>query len=343
MTIGDHGPYAATLHTRRGEPVGDVPCADMLSCSWSRELGETSQASIAVDASLSFTDDVVPWQSWLTIWDGQQPVWTGPVIKTTDDQSTLTVAARDAGVFLSRTRTPVSQHWAGETPQRIAADLMESMLSIHRVNVQPDVRPMDDAETFDYDTSEDATLLSENFDDLSKLGLRWTIVAGRPLFGDPSAEPVGELFDCDFMESTKVVRDGSRAANDVTVQGQNFAHTEQAELGDLRLQALVSIDDLFGVANIRRAARQYVKQTGVIRRQVVVPSSMTLAPDADVSLGDLVPGAVFVVNTRGIRQRMRLSKVEVSNEAGKHDVAVTLETVQETTILGELGAEVDSV
>lgn len=341
MSIGDHGPYGATLHTRDGRPIGDVPCADVISCSWSRESEEVSHAEVVFSTELLFAGDVVPWQAWLTVWDGQNPVWTGPVIKTEDDRRTLTVSARDIGVFLSRTRTPASKHWSGEGPQRVAADLFAQMIRLHRVRTAPDVRPMTDVDTFDYDTDEDATMLTENIDDLVKLGLRWTVFSGRPVLGDPSEDPVGELFDCDFLEATKIVRDGSRTANDVTVQGQNYAHTEEAELEGLRLQAIVSIDDLFGVANIKRAARQYVKQTGVIRQQVVVPSSMTLAPDADVSLGDLVPGATFIVNSRGLRQKMRLSKLEVSNEAGTHDVAVTLETVQRTTILGDMGAEIE--
>lgn len=335
--IGDHGPYAATVHTVDGRVLGDIPVADIGSTQWSRELNEVSHATVVCSNAADVAAEVMPWQHWITLWDGLDAVWSGPVIKTVDDGSVLTVSARDTAALMSRTRTPASLWWAGKGPQDIAADLITPMLRLHGVQASPDVRPMLDVGRFDYSTDVDGTLLDQNIADLVKLGLRWTVVAGRPLLGSLGEEPVAELHDCDFAEATQLVRDGSRTANDVMVRGQNYAHTYVAKLGGLRLQTLVSIDDLFGVANIKRATRQYASQSGVVRQQIVVPSSVTLNPDAEVALGDLVPGALFAVHSRGLSQMMRLVKVEVTTDTGA-SVAVTLETMQRTTELEEAGA-----
>lgn len=333
--IGDHGPYAATIHTVNGSLLGELSLSQVVSTQWSRELNEVSRAKITCTDAVDVATDITPWQHWVTLWDGQDPVWTGPVLKTTDDGQSLTVNARDVGCLLSRTRTPSSQVWAGQGPQTIAADLWRQMLELHRVPATPHVFPMPDVDKFDYDTSTDATLLAQNMQDLVKLGLQWTVVAGRPVLGTVAGDPVAELADCDFLEDTQLVRDGTRTANDVMVRGQNYAHTYVADLGGLRLQALVSIDDLFGVANITRATRQYTELSGVIRQQIIVPSSVTLHPDAEVSLGDLIPGALFIVHSRGMSQIMRLTKTETATDAGGHKVSVNLETIQTTTELGE--------
>ncbi|WP_182349324.1 hypothetical protein [Tomitella gaofuii] len=333
--IGDHGPYAATIHTVDGELLGDLALSQVVSTKWSRELNEVSRGTVVSTDAVDIAEHVTPWQHWITLWDGRDPVWSGPILKTTDDGRNLTVDARDVGCLLSRTRTTASQVWAGQGPQRIAADLWNQMLRLHRVNATPDVYPMPTVDRFDYNTSTDSTLLSQNMSDLVKLGLQWTIIAGRPVLGTVADDPVAELADCDFLEDTQLVRDGTRTANDVMVQGQNYAHTYVAPLGGLRLQALVSIDDLFGVSNIKRATRQYTELSGVIRQQIIVPSSVTLHQDAEVSLGDLIPGALFIVHSRGMSQIMRLVKVEVANESGSNKVAVSLETIQTTTELGE--------
>src|SRR5699024_1786123 len=204
----------------------------------SRELNEVSQATITCTNAADVAEDVMPWQHWITLWDSRTPVWSGPVLKTTDDGARLSISARDPGAFLSRTRTPASLWWAGRGPQDIAADLWRAMLRLHGIQASLDVRPMPDVDRFDYSTDVDGTLLDQNIADLVKLGLQWTVVAGRPVLGDVGAAPVAELRDCDFAERTQLVRDGSRTANDVMVRGQNYAHTYVSELGGLRLQAL---------------------------------------------------------------------------------------------------------
>lgn len=110
-------------------------------------------------------------------------------------------------------------------------------------------------------------------------------------------------------------------------------------MGGLVLQSLVSIDDLFGTANIRRAARQYTVASAQLRPRLVVPASAELDPRAEVDIGVLIPGVRMIVAARGQRALMRLTQVDVSWAAGEHSVKVTLETVNDTQVdISEGGA-----
>src|SRR5690606_9992224 len=112
--------------------------------------------------------------------------------------------------------------------------------------------------------------------------------------------------------------------NDVRLQGQNWAQTAIADLAGLRLQTLVSLNDLRGAANIQRAAQRRARDLARLRDELVVPANASLHPQAPVTLDDLVPGKVWAVHTERVSQLMRLDKVEVSGSAEAFDVQVTL-------------------
>lgn len=336
--IGQSGEYPVTVHTVDGRAIGQITSLDTANITWGRELNEVSRCDAVFAADADVIDRLTPWHHWITAWGDTAPVWSGPVRKVTIGDHEARVEARDVAAFMSRTRVPLTRAWRSREPAAIADLMWRSMLELHQVPIDPLVLPSVGGEVFDLSVTAETQMLSQASDELVKLGLRWTVVAGRPVLGVQPDDPVAALHDCDFMESTQVVRDGSRAANDVRVQGQNAARTYTADMAGLRLQALVSIDDLFGVSNIERAARQYARGVAAIREQIVVPSSATLHPDAEVTVDDLVPGAHFMVHSRGLSEVMMLTQMEVSASGGAHDVSVTLESIEEPTEL-ELLAE----
>lgn len=329
----DRNRHTISFHEVNGTHVGDMPAESLTQCLWTRDAVEVSRGEFAVhtEAESELLDELRPWLHWATVWDRQQPVWTGPVQKITIGRAASSIIARDVATFGWRTRVPLTKSWESRDPAIIAGEVYELMLDVHRIRVDPIVHLDPTGGRFDFSMVVDQRMVHQTMDDLVKLGLEWTVVKGVPVFGPVSRVPTNTLTEADFVADIQSVRDGTGTYNDGRIQGKNFAETTIVELAGLRLQTLVSLDSMFGVSNIQRASQQYVQQTARIRDALVIPPSASLHPDAPISLDELVPGNLFAVNARGIANVMKLQSMTVTTGPGTYDVQVTLETVNEQT------------
>ncbi|WP_052372761.1 hypothetical protein [Nocardia otitidiscaviarum] len=331
---GIHPPTPPTslaigIRTVDGRPVGVIACDNTTDVLWSRARSEVSRAEIhTVDID---TSELLPWHHWIDIFENDVAVWSGPILeaRTAFDTGVTRIEARDVAGFMWKTLTPVTGRWSNLDPAPIAAALWRPMLELHRVDVDPTVLPPTILERFDFSTTAEARYLNQVMSDLVRIGLEWTVVAGRPILGTFDDTVVAELDDCDIMATLHRVRSGKRVASDVRVQGRNWAHTERVDMAGLRLQALVSLDDMFGVSNIVSAARQYLREVGALRDVLEVPAGASLHPDAPVTTDDLVPGRAWAIHAGGLAALMRLKTVEVAWSGGSRDVRVTLEAITE--------------
>lgn len=330
MMLGEGANTAISVHDKHGVKFGDdVTSADLLDGpTWGRELKQVSRCEFKIPIDHTLSESGVPWHHWVTVWEYGQPVWTGPILKISDDGvSTCAVSARDPATFFWQTRAPISRSWQLLTPSTIAESLWRSMAQLQGLNSVPVILPDVQAEQFSLTVKADSNMLNTGMDDLVKLGLYWTIFAGRPLFGRPPDTPVATFLGTDFQAAISRERDGTNTKNDVRLQGKNFAQNFVVPLGDLHLQALVSIDNLSGVSNITKAGRQYVAQTAKISDRIIVPSDAALNPEVEVTVSDLIPGYLFVVQARGQSALMELQSMQVTNGPGTYQVAVTLQQV----------------
>lgn len=327
---------SVSVHTVDGRSIGDIPCDAVLSFSWGREQNEVSicDFEVATEAVSDIAEDLRPWLHWVTFWHDDVAVWTGPIQSARMRSQTTSISSRDPSTFMWRTRLPISRTWVSTTPARIADLLWQRMFELHRVRTVPFVMDSVGTESFSITAQADQRMLYQFMDDLVKFGLNWTVIAGRPVLGNFPSEAVAELQECDFMVELERMRDGTQTFNDIRVQGQNYATTVTASLAELHLQNIVSIDDVFGVSNITKAARQYVQQQAQIRDVLYVPAAATLNPEAPVTLDDLVPGKTFIVHAQGIASVMRLDGMTVSGSPSTFDVQVTLVADNSVTELG---------
>lgn len=325
-SVFDVDEVSMTVHTVDGRMIGEFPCHVVTSFMWGRESNEVSVCSfdVATQGAPELVEDLRPWVHWVTVWHDEAPVWTGPVQSVRLRSDLTSINARDTATFMWRTRVPVSRTWVDTHTEQIADDLWKAMLQLHRVRVTPRVLRELVQRSFTITAKAEQRMLHQLMDDLARVGLTWTVVAGRPVLGEFSREPVATLEDCDFMVELERRRDGTQTFNDVRMQGQNWAQTAVADLAGLRLQTLVSIDDMSGVANVQRAALEYARDSARIRDELVVPGSASLHHNASVTLDDLVPGKVFVVHSGEISQLMRLDQMSVSGAPGSIDVQVGL-------------------
>lgn len=325
------------IHTVRGVRVAELGSESLASITWSRERNEVSRATVTVPRVLEEMEDITPWLHWITVWDCGVEVWRGPVQKVTMTRASVTLEGRDTSTLMWRTRTPFSRQWSSTDPARIALPLWEAMLDLHRVDVEPVINRMVTTSPFDFSCTANDSTLNTIMDDLVKLGLEWTVVAGTPVLGPMPVNPQTALAECDFLVDLERVRDGAQTANDVRLQGTNYAHTVAVPLGDLHLQTLVSMDDVYGVSNVTKAAREYAKRVATISDVLIVPSGAGLHPDAPITVPQLIPGIRVSVWSEDVGYLMRLESMEVTDTAGAYSIAVTLEADVELTELEMTG------
>jgi len=146
-----------------------------------------------------------------------------------------------------------------------------------------------------------AEFVGEIFRELAKSGLRWTTV-GRTLYlrsqSSALSLPTARLNFEDFSGETEIVRDGTEAAT------RSFATTQQGD--DLkgttvssgrtvtaygRLDRLVNVqEDLPTEAQLRRIAANDLAGRYPAPMSISMPGTAQLAPEASVTLRQLVPG-----------------------------------------------------
>jgi hypothetical protein len=321
---------SVSVHTADGRVIGDFPCNNIQSFNWGRESVEVSTCSFDVltESDPDLVEELLPWVHWVTIWHNNEPGWTGPIQSAKLGRDITSISARDPSTFMWRTRVPITRTFTDTSPARIADVVWRLMYQLHGIHAVPTVLPGVADDTFTVSAVGDQRMLHQFMDELVKVGLKWTVVAGRPVLGEFTQDPVAELAQCDFRTEFERRRDGTATFNDVRVQGQNWAQTAIVDLAGLHLQTLVSMDDMFGAGNIQRATQQYARDSATIRDALYVPPNASLHEQAPITLNDLIPGKTFIVHGDNASQLMRLDQVNVTGSPESIDVQVTLIAVQ---------------
>lgn len=320
------------IATVGGATVTDLPCRLGTSCRYSRALSDVSTATVTAHPHAFGSHPLIqPWIHWAHIYRDGTHAWSGPVTTRQVTRQSVTIAARDPAHYLWATRTPLSKAWAATDPALIAADLWAATIGHHQLTVPP-ARIIPTGLAYDFETTLDGRMAHQVLDDLVALGLDWTCLSGQMLLmptirGAEMTLPTARLSDCHFSTGIEVIHDGAALATDVRVQGRNWAETATADAGGLRLQDLLSIDNLSGQASIAAAAAQAVARRATPRVMLRVPPGSELSPSAPLRHDQLVPGIVMPVHTSldgGRTDWLRLEHTEtIADERGER-ITVTL-------------------
>ncbi|AKF14290.1 minor tail protein [Mycobacterium phage Vincenzo] len=328
-----------SLHTAQGDGVYQFTPDDYSGLNWTRDHRDTSRCDLTVPPLLpggSRLPDIVYWHHWLTVWDGDRlgsaegVLWTGPIKKIRDNRAGLTLQAVDHSAYLARTRNPMTKRWDAADPATVAGELWSAMVLAQGLRTRPVVLADPEGDRYDFQVVTDEKTLDQTLGDLVSYGLRWSVVAGTPVLGPLSLEPVATLGEEHFLgDGIDFVRDGSAVVNNVLVRGPVNLARAAVDFYGQNLQAIVNVDNMSGVSNVTRAAQQYVQSAGRVRTTLELPGSTVLSPTAPVSIDQLMPSARFIIEARGTRQLMALTGCEVDRRAGAATVKVSMETVEE--------------
>lgn len=301
---------------------------------WTRALREVSTCDLVVPPADGYVriPDIFPWQHWVDVWDdqGQELYWSGPIMKAQQGRDWLSLAARDVGSLLGRTRCPLTKRWDAADPSEVAGELWAAMIEHHGLNIRSVERKDPRGDRFAYDCVADETMTDEVIRELVDLGLYWSVVAGIPLLGPAKFEPVTTLGEHDFIEGElSVIRDGANTFNDVLLRAGDAVSRARVPMGGLNLQTIVNVDSVFGVSNADRAVHQAVRHTGAIRDAISVSDGATLHPDAPISVRELVPSVRVNVEAYGLLCTTEIEGVTVQCSQGQSSVGVDLESVDD--------------
>lgn len=330
-----------SIHSIKGVQLYQFTPEDQAEMTWTRALRRVGKCDLAappVDDSDRFPD-IVPWLHWVTVYDGgdESVLWSGPIEKARMSRQGLMVWAKDHAALLRRTDVPITKDWDNADPAWIAGELWQRMIEHHGLNIAPIVRSDPEGDRFDYSTVANTEALDVTIDALVQIGLRWNVTTGIPILGPMPLTPRATLSEADFLGADiGLLRDGSETFNSVLVRGPDALGRETVPLHGLNLQTIVMIENMFGVSNVKRAARQYARHTAGIRTALDIPSGTELHPDAPVSIRELVPSSRFVVSAHELRELVELEAVEVHRTPAATNVKVNMESVIELPELAEV-------
>jgi hypothetical protein len=339
------GEQMVVIRDTSGVPVFEFPPSQIVSLQWGREGQQVSKCTLAtpplLDSGGNFVR-IVPWLHWLEVWStDMDPVlyWTGPVQEPSSDQFGGQITASDVGVFLAKTRCPITESWDAVDPSIPALAAWQGMLTQQGLDrIVPIQRINPWGQRFDVTLTSDVETLDKTMSEMEQMGLYWSVNAGIPLLGPMPLQPIASLGLAHFaQQGPRVVRDGTTVFNDVLVRGPDNIVRASVPLNGLNLQTIVNLDNMFELTNVLSAAQQYVLYTGSFRTTINVPSGAILVPDAPVTVDQLVPTARYAVEVFGVRVRMQLQSMQCTLTSGQTpQVAVTLVEVPDWTEIGKL-------
>ncbi|QFP94646.1 minor tail protein [Mycobacterium phage LilMcDreamy] len=332
-----------SIHTKSGAQAYQFAPTDQATFNWTREGHDVSTFDLSVPpiGDSDRLPEVHPWQHWASVWDGDNDrlLWKGPVFKSVANKAGLQLSCRDPAAYLSRTRCPITKRWDAADPAWIARELWEPMMVRHGIGGSPTVLTDPAGDRYDFHCIADEQMLDATVKELVDLGLFWTTVAGSFVLGPAPRNIIASLGEADFTGDTgiSVVRDGSQVFNDVLVRVPGDEVRDRLDYGDQNLETIVTLDSISQVSSVARAARSYLRQTAVVRADLDLPSGVTLADDAPVTIDDLIPSTRYWITAQGVSQEVELESVSVDGAPGSATVKVTMRQVIETPELTEGG------
>ena len=320
-----------SLRTASGKQLYQFLARDQQSMKWTREQRQVSVLDLQVPSVLDSgqTFNITPWLHWIDVYDdqGRELYWSGPIQRVSAGRSQTSISARDHAALMTRTRCPLTKRWDAADPSEVAGEMWSAMIALHGLNIRPIERVDPRGDRFDFAATADETPMSVTIDKLVELGLHWTVIAGVPILGPAQLKPIAALSENDFIGGEfSIVRDGSESYNDVLLRGADNLARAIVPMGGLQLQTIVNIDNMFGVSNVDRAAKQYVRYTGAVKDTLVLSDGAVLHPDAPLDISQLVPSVRVTVEALGVLQLMELQNVNVG---GDGSVAITLSSVND--------------
>lgn len=369
-SLGCAQEYRAIIHWRGGAmPFTSPAVASLASVRWTRTINDISEATITIAKVSAGTEccgllgKIEPYVHELTIYRDSELVWQGPVLRVTENRSTVTIEARDVVEWLGRTVNTTLLRYLSTNPadpkhvgpiQEIAESIIRENLEDGLFASEPDWPHMLDYIVRDDDTvvarfEKDGTSNSEVWlvpilqvldDELVPRGLEYTTVGRALVLGRPQTtgdKAQARLTLDHFAGDVEIIRDGTNAATLVWVTNQQDQELTGSQFGVSgvvspyygRLDTLIRTSaEGLSAYDLWQIARGSYPGRNPVPTSLRVPNGSRLAVSAPVTMRQLVAGVRIDVAAPGmcmsVSQPYRLSDVEVEWGDGGEDVGISL-------------------
>lgn len=332
--LGCAGDYNVLVTTRTGtQNLGELP---INALSWSRVQDDTSEATVTVPTvgrqeCCDLLSRMRAWGCEIHLYRDGSEVWSGPLITGAHAPTQTVLTARDVLAWGDKrgNRTAVDYSVTGADLSEIAQAALSAAFLLDDPNLLRYLVVRDTGITGQRTYAAMAQYVGDILRDLAGSGLDYTAL-GRSivLSGEGSLGRTSVLTEAHFLVDLQVVEDGLSAATNTTVVGQGVVGTGGAPGPYGQLDYIVFESNIIDQASADAAAALLAAEGWPTPLYVTVPDGARLAPDAPVTIADLVPGVyipITVTNTcRPVSTAMRLTKVGITfSPDGGESVAIT--------------------
>lgn len=361
--LGCASTYDAEIRSQGGGHLW-TKVQGLTALRWGRKRDDWSEGSITVTKSLAGSDccgklgNTRTWGHELRIIRDNEPVWEGPIVQVREKRATLTFQARDMLFWLDRRpildRAGPYHPWFGvDTGAFIRLLITEAftdpagvedwdpgLLAYAQLEDSGTTSTTEKLWRYSVSVGEVVRDLISAGVDLYTIGRR--IVSISDKIATNQAPYV--LRETDFLSELEVVENGLDAATQAVVVGGQPVDGAGNPIQDVSpVIGLAGGWDPFynmvtrfssspnvvqqSVANgIASAMRSYGYPPPV---DIIVPSGAKLSPEAQVDMGQLIPGRLFKVTLdsycRAVEQPFRLNELDVQwDDKSTETVAVSL-------------------
>jgi hypothetical protein len=341
-SLGCADTYAVQFHDREGRrPFRDAIEPDTLE--WGRVLDDTSEARITVpvvDADCCATMGAIrTWCNDMSIYrDGTDLVWQGPVAKITYGRDSTEVIARDVTSWLSRREIPTTLDYTAAGLG--AADLSTIAGAVVRAAFTPDdpnvlqylqVSPSGVVGERKY--LADTVYAGDELRELARTGVDFTTLGHRIIIaGELPFARLNQLADDHFLVDLEVIEDGLSAASRAIVLGEGVTG-KAGGVGPCGLLTRIEKEEAIKDQASAAAEAAAIVAAGSPAPLILnVPDGARLAPEAPMTIMELVPGVIAPVAStqtcRSVNADLRLTHLSVSFTASEGEqVKVTFAPV----------------
>ncbi|WNM68784.1 minor tail protein [Gordonia phage Soos] len=335
--------YDAVITDRAGRKLWQSGNMSMQSVSWEREYCETTSATVELTANPYVANQVEPWVHKLSIYRGDELVWHGIVRQVRASSSFLKVTAYDASVYFDYRRVGQPRHYFNRDAVTVAQDLVIDSFGLDDPLEVLDGLVIENSYLWmTMDLAVATTLVKDPMGDLVKQGFAWTVSAGRMILGPaPALHTTAQITDDHWSADVEVVKEGADCVNDVLVLGKGvrgYWADRATQVGVL--QSIEKADSLVHEEDCVSQAKRSVLEAQYPPRQIVLPSSARLLPNAPVEINELIPGVRVPISSRQtgitVGSTMVIKKVTVSVDEKGENVSMTLmepPSTQNTSLL----------
>lgn len=336
-----------------GTPVATLSGtnAGISNIRWQRTLNAVATATVTLPAGcLEMLEDVATWRHELTIFRNGEVVWQGPLVNIRPCRDEAILTAWDIAGWLARRVIhhryrfvkgfEVEEYGGRRAPTEIAY-----ILAVDGFRGPPEFEDDPGAiewtevivpsrqgvtigrryKAFSKYTISALTDLAERYIDFTTVGRRFLIMRKGAELGRTA------LLSCDhFAGSPCGPEDGIDATTLAYVRGDGvFAqHGGKSDFYGL-LETLIEDDAIVDRVDAVQAAADQVEWHRPPNRRVDLPAGSQLAPDAPVTIGELVPGVTVPIILDCLPQQVatdgRLVDLDVTTDSTGEQVSITVE------------------